>query len=36
MFGNALDLVGIAFIQQNLQEVLVIGDGDMFIIQLLS
>jgi len=35
LFGIALDLVGVAFIQQNMQKVLVSTDGDMFVIQLL-
>jgi hypothetical protein len=33
--GIALDLVGVAFIQQNMQKVLVSRVGDMFVIQLL-
>ena len=35
LFGIALDLVGVAFVQQNMQKVLVSTDGDMFVIQLL-
>jgi hypothetical protein len=35
LFGIALDLVGVAFIQQNMQKVLVSTDGDMCVVQLL-
>jgi len=35
LFGIALDLVGVAFIQQNMQKILVSADGDMFVVQLL-
>jgi hypothetical protein len=35
LFGIALDLVGVAFTQQNMQKVLVSTCGDMFVIQLL-
>jgi len=35
LFGIALDLVRVAFVQHNMQKVLVSTHGDMFIIQLL-
>jgi hypothetical protein len=35
LFGIAVDVVVVTFIQENIQKVLVITDGDMFVIQLM-